>query len=593
MKKKILLILAIVAMFTCLLVVSVSADTIVPSDNNAFGTLTIFDEAIGNTSIAQTKDDGTVARTVLYDSAANCYYTVPTTYILKHGTAGGKEIFELDFSTISTKLKFTVSKSSIIRSEIPSNIAYVNNDSTQSYRGCSNLIEVVINDGLRIWDNSERKIFTGCTSLKSIDMSGMVLTGTKNVFAMFENCSSLERVVLPDAYFDGEKYIDYDTSHMFSKCNNLKTIENLEGFFKGDKTLDYKTFYNCNVLTTIYINDGVTTILGRAFGNCKAITSVVIPDSVTQIGTTETVFESCTSLKTIVLPKKASFGDYCFEKCTGLTDVWMPTEASTFGKQAFGQIGSDRQINFYFQTAVNTITVANTDFNKDPYLDAVNKGDARLKFSTPLSTKCTVFLGGHTRDAENSNNCVVACSSCKTLEIKHNETVNLLVSVVYTDYTQAGTKVTACQNTGCTHSYEESLAALIRCDGYSVDETNGNGIVVGYVINEKAIKTYTELTGKTVKYGLYAATKEALRDNYIIGEDGMPTDGAVKAEVNEGFIALELKICGITDKEALFALGAYLEFVDENGSDYEYIEDGEPTGTDKYYFVSYNSVANA
>ena len=594
MKKKLFLVLAIVAVMACIFAISVSADTIVPSTSNEYGTLTTFDEVIGNTNIAQTKDDGTVARTVLYDSTNKVYYTVPTTYVLTESAKGTGEMFLLSFGEIGTKLSTSFNKNSIIRLEFPSQIAFVCNGN-ENLSNCGELLEVKINNGLKFWDNSDqRKLFTNCKKLKSIDLSGMVMQYSKTTFAMFEYCESIESIVLPDAYFDGTKYLDYDTSHMFSGCKKLTHIENLDGFLKGDKTLNYKTYYNCYVLDEVYIADGVTTIEGRAIGNCSAITEIVIPDSVTVIGTTETVFESCTSLKTVVLPKKVALGNYCFEKCTGLTDIWMPTEASTFANQAFGQIGSSRAINFYFQTATNTVTYTGNDNKNDPYVTAINaENDARLKFNTPLSTKCTVFLGGHTVDIELSNACAIICEKCNVATVNHSEDAEVLVTVVYLDYTQAGKKITACQSVGCTHSVEQELEALITCKGYSaeIDNKNSKGIVVGYRINQAAITEYNKLTGKTVKYGIYAATKTALNGGDVFGEDGMPVDGAVKAEVNEGFVALEVKICGITNLDTEFAMGAYLEISNESEKEYAFIEDEKPLEGEKYYFVSYNSVA--
>ena len=77
MKKKIVLVLAAMAMLIFAFSVVASADTIVTSTSNAYGELTVFDEAIGNTGISNLKDDGTIARTVLFDGTN--YYTVPTT----------------------------------------------------------------------------------------------------------------------------------------------------------------------------------------------------------------------------------------------------------------------------------------------------------------------------------------------------------------------------------------------------------------------------------------------------------------------------------------------------------------------------------
>ena len=171
---------------------------------------------------------------------------------------------------------------------------------------------------------------------------------------------------------------------------------------------------------------------------------------------------------------------------------------------------------------------------------------------------------------------------------------NTAESVVYADYSKAGKKVIACQNEGCTHSQEEALEALITCNGYSVEnKETGNGIVIGYRLNQAAMDKYYELTGKTVKYGIYAAAKTALGDNDIIGADGTPANGSVMAEINTGYVALQLKMGGFDDLDAQFTMGAYLVFGEGEGKEYAYIEGGTPLEGEKYYFVSYNSVANA
>ena len=480
--KKILLLAISVLALTCLFAFSVSAaDSINPSTSNEYGTLTTFDEAIGNTQISNLKDDGTVARTVLTDGNGN-YYTIPTVYTLvEHSKDRGNgvkgEMFNLSFGEISTKLGFTVSKNSIIRIEFPSAIKFICNGN-ENLSGCTNMIECVMNKGVYFWDDSDqRKVFTNCKSLKSIDVSGMVMDRAKTTFAMFEYCPELEYVKLPDAYLQADgTYMDYNTSHMFSGCNKLKTIENMEGFFKGDKTLNYKTFYNCWVLEKINLWDGLETIEGRAFGNCKAITSIVIPDTVTVIGTNETVFESCLSLKTIVLPKQVSLGSYCFEKCTALTDVWMPTEASTFAGQVFGQCGGGRAVNFYFTTAASTITINDMNNNKDPFISAITKeGDTRIKYNTPLSTKCEVFLGGHSYG-----------------DAAYSFGASLYDSV---------SSVSACTRR-CGINVEENLGAIITEKGYSSCDIGGiKSFTRGYTVKADLLAAYEEYKGVSVEIG--------------------------------------------------------------------------------------------
>ena len=498
MKKKIILTMLVVVSLVCLFAFSASAaDKIVPLQSSAYGELTTFETAIGNTNIGQFKDDGTVARTVLYDSTNNCYYTVPTTYVLtesyKNDSGKKGEMFLLSFGEIGTKLGATFSKNSIIRLEFPSDIAFVCNGN-ENLSGCENLEEVKINNGLRFWDNGQRKIFTNCKKLKSADLSGMIFEYTNTTFALFEYCPELESVILPNAYFNGTKYIDYDTSHMFSGCNKLKTIGNIENFFQGDVTLDYKTFYNCWVLPYAYINDGVTTISGRAFGNCRAITSVIIPESVTVIGTTETVFESCTSLTKVVLPSQVSLGKYCFEKCTALTDIWMPTQASTFDNQVLGQIGSSKAINFYFATATNVVTYVGSDNNNDPYVTAIRaENDARIKLNTPLATKCTVFLGGH--------------SAAQTGYYKFEGEL----------YTSNYVFATPCAN-GCgVETTAFKLGPLFENKGYSKAQ-DSSSFTYGITINDANIAKYIELTKNEFGYG------------FVIG--AVPTTGAIDEIVN-------------------------------------------------------------
>ena len=563
MKKKLLLTLLVVMTLVCLFTIAVSAeDKIVPLQSSAYGELTTFETAIGNTNIEQYKNDGTVARTVLFDSTNNCYYTVPTTYVLteSYKNESGKkgEMFLLSFGEIGTKLSTTFDKNSIIRLEFPADIAFVCNGN-ENLSGCANLEEVKINDGLRFWDNAQRKIFTNCKKLKSADLSGMIFEYTYTTYALFEYCPELESVILPNAYFNGESYIDYDTSHMFSGCNKLKSIGNIENFFQGDVTLDYKTFYNCWVLPYAYINDGVTTISGRAFGNCKAITSVVIPESVTVIGTTETVFESCFALKKVVLPSQVSLGKYCFEKCTGLTDIWMPTKASTFENQVFGQIGSSREINFYFSTATNVVTYLGTDNNNDPYVTAIRaENDARIKLSTPLSTKCTVFLGGHKAAAEG--------------------TYQFVGEKYVTEYAF----VTPCSH-GCGNTTNvKACDALITNKGYSVNTIDGVGITYTIVFNPTAIKEYEKLAKTTFEYGLIAATTNVVEDGVLFDATGTAVD---KNAIVTGFAGTEytiynLKITSIpteSQETGIYACAYVIDTSDAGVKTINYVGDAVTT----------------
>ena len=565
MKKKFLITLLVVMTFVCLFTIAVSAeDKIVSSTSDAYGELTVFDEAIGNTQITNLKDDGTIARTVLWDGGTN-YYTIPTVYTLiehhkNRGDGVEGEMFNLYFEEISAKLGFTVSKNSIIRIEFPSDIKFICNGN-ENLSGCANMVECIMNDGVYFWDNGQRKAFTNCKKLKLIDISGMIIDQLQGPYSLFEYCEELEYVKLPNAYQKADgTYMDYATNYMFHGCKKLKTIDNMEGFFKGDKILNYRTFSNCYVLEKIILPEGLEKIEGRAIGCCKAITSIIIPDTVNEIGTNETVFESCTALKKVVFPSGAvSVGDYCFEKCTALTDVWMPGAGSTFAKQVFGQCGNSLNVNFYFQTAQSTITISNSENNKDPFITALNSdSDTRIKYNTPLSTKCTVFLGGHKAAAEGE--------------------YQFLGDSYVTEYAF----VTPCSH-GCGFTTNvKACDALITNKGYSVNTIDGVGITYTIVFNPTAIKKYEELAKTTFEYGLIAATTNVVEDGVLFDATGTAVD---KNAIVTGFAGTEytiynLKITSIPEESqetGIYACAYVIDTSDAGVKTINYIGDSVTT----------------
>ena len=149
-------------------------------------------------------------------------------------------------------------------------------------------------------------------------------------------------------------------------------------------------FYNCSMLTSVTIGEGVTSIGRYAFSGCNALTSVaigsgvtsiwpiaftfypslerltvapgnpvyhsagnciietatgtliqgckssVIPDdgSVTSIGLA--AFSNCTSLTSIIIPDSVtSIGDGAFSDCTSLTSIIIPDSVTSIGDSAF------------------------------------------------------------------------------------------------------------------------------------------------------------------------------------------------------------------------------------------------------------------
>lgn len=128
------------------------------------------------------------------------------------------------------------------------------------------------------------------------------------------------------------------------------------------------SFYGCKKLTGVAIPDSVTRIGGYSFFDCKAIESVVIPDSVKTIG--GYAFCDCNSLTSITIPSSVtSIGEDAFYNCTGLTSVTIPHSVEKIGKFAFSNCSNLKNIDigsgvtdiydyaFRYCSALKTITI--------------------------------------------------------------------------------------------------------------------------------------------------------------------------------------------------------------------------------------------
>ena len=159
-------------------------------------------------------------------------------------------------------------------------------------------------------------------------------------------------------------------------------------------------------------------------------------------------------------------------------------------------------------------------------------------------------------------------------------------------YGSVGTKVSGCVHKGCTLNTKEKLSALFTSLGYSTSETDGTGISIGYRVDYDAIKTYEELTGTTLSYGMFATTKQAVGNGDIFDADGNTVSGAITLDVTKsGFTFLSLKMVGFdteNSKEVEFAIGAYAVTTQDGKKSYSYIQEDTPLENQKYAFIKYS-----
>ena len=131
---------------------------------------------------------------------------------------------------------------------------------------------------------------------------------------------------------------DYSTANIGSKKrapwfehkDNITTVIIEEGV----TTIGTYAFWRCEQLTEITISATVTTIGNSAFMLCESLIQITIPQSVTSIG--EFAFSGCRSLTSVTLPNSIStIQQNTFANCTSLTSITIPEGVTTIGPCAF------------------------------------------------------------------------------------------------------------------------------------------------------------------------------------------------------------------------------------------------------------------
>ncbi len=87
-------------------------------------------------------------------------------------------------------------------------------------------------------------------------------------------------------------------------------------------------------ITSVVVDDGVTSIGNSAFADCSAITSIELPDGLTRIGTN--AFYHCTGMESISIPYGlTAIGNCAFWGCESLKSIDIPSSVTEIGYAAF------------------------------------------------------------------------------------------------------------------------------------------------------------------------------------------------------------------------------------------------------------------
>ncbi len=111
-----------------------------------------------------------------------------------------------------------------------------------------------------------------------------------------------------------------NVTYTYTEANYTLTIQGNGPMSDYSSDRDVPWYYYHGYITTVMIDDGVTSIGYQAFYNCAVLTSVTIPNSVTFIGSR--AFFNCYGLTSIDIPNSVTFiGSSAFYGCKGLTSV--------------------------------------------------------------------------------------------------------------------------------------------------------------------------------------------------------------------------------------------------------------------------------
>ncbi len=594
MKKKILLIALMVALFVCLFVISASAENKVikltecPTLEQIHANPSAYVSHLDAFDTNSYKEENADSVVVMSDlQATPTYYVFPTFYILR-SYAYTTNVTSLNEALVSYNASLSEGEEPVfatytasggrganvhtVRIEIPTYVTRL--DGYNKFEGSTNLIEVyfpvktVIDEetGLEktitcVTSIANQNIFTNCSSLKVIHNSKYLPVGIVNP-AGFSECSSLETIELPAGI---TSFSDY----LFDGCTSLKSI-----------TIPY----------------GVTSVGIRAFRNCKSLKSITFPNSVQSIG--KGLFVGCTALETVNLGAGVttlSGSDNNMEIFTSgntsLKYVYMPA--------TFGSILGNASKNHNSMFSHGNITIFFTG-NEDDYqriAEMASKYAENASFTGALVEKYdpTINYEGY---ATSKGKSVVAWgySECKAFYNNEHE-LEQTTKVSVDSYIKGFDEL--CHCTRCnedTKVNEETYAPIFEFLGYSASMAS-NQICSGYTFDKTSYDAYVRITGKTISFGVVGIIPPESADMTTfepVNTDLTPYDEyTILANVTDEYASFDFIITGFSAEYYDVALIMCAFVCDGANVDYISSVDGETVQTEYASTITFNSKLQA
>ncbi|MGN1481473.1 leucine-rich repeat protein [Porcipelethomonas sp.] len=275
--------------------------------------------------------------------------------------------------------------------------------------------------------------------------------------------------------------------YSFMSCASIENIVIPEGVISIGK----KAFNGCSSLNKVIIPDSVESVGEQAFYGCSKLTNVTLSANMTSIeyGT----FYNCGSLTDIKIPEGiVSIGGYAFYNCEALASVSLPDSLESIGEYAFG-----------YCTALTDIilpggltSISQQAFYNCSSLENINIPASVVSIGEHAFAN-TAFMENKTGDFVILGNGILYQYNGSSTSVSIPEDVKSISDSVFSDHTEIESVVLP---SGLVTIGEEAFSG---CTSLAEIEINENTAYIGYnaFYNTPFIKAHNEdmvIFGKAV-----------------------------------------------------------------------------------------------